>query len=67
MGVGQLLLLAWVVSENGAGGTGILLPGTPELQSRERRLAEGIPLDPATLDGLAAAARSVGLPGLNLP
>lgn len=59
-------VLAWVVSENGSGGTGILLPGTPELQSRERRLAEGIPLDPATLDGLAAAARSVGLPSLNL-
>jgi uncharacterized oxidoreductase len=59
-------VLAWVLSENADGSTGILLPGTPERQSRERRLAEGIPLDPGTLDQLGAAARSVGLPGLNL-
>lgn len=60
------LMLGWVMSENTEGRTDIMLPGMPELRSREQRLAEGIPLDPGTLDQLTAAARSVGLARLDL-
>ena len=38
----------------------VLVAGDPERASRERRLAEGIPVDPATWDELRAAAASVG-------
>ncbi len=38
----------------------VLVAGDPERASREKRLAEGIPVDPATWDELRAAAASVG-------
>ena len=39
----------------------ILVPGEPEQRSRERRLAEGIPLPDDTWASIKATARSVGL------
>jgi hydroxycarboxylate dehydrogenase B len=39
----------------------ILVPGEPEQRSRERRLAEGIPLPDDTWTSIKATARSVGL------
>jgi uncharacterized oxidoreductase len=39
----------------------VLLPGEIERRTRVHRLADGIPLDPNTLDQLRGAARSVGL------
>jgi len=39
----------------------ILVPGEPEQKSRERRLAEGIPLPDDTWTSIKATARSVGL------
>jgi hydroxycarboxylate dehydrogenase B len=39
----------------------ILVPGEPEQNSRERRLAEGIPLPDDTWVSIKATARSVGL------
>ena len=59
-------VLGWVLSENEGGTTSIMLPGTPELESRSRRLREGIPIDSITLEQLAAAARDVGIPVLDL-
>lgn len=38
----------------------VLVAGEPELASRARRLAEGIPIEQATWDDLVAAAASVG-------
>jgi uncharacterized oxidoreductase len=38
----------------------VLVAGDPERASRERRLAEGVPVDPATWDELRAAAAAVG-------
>ncbi|MBN9317474.1 MAG: malate/lactate/ureidoglycolate dehydrogenase [Devosia sp.] len=51
-------VLGWVTSEDG-----VRLPGQPELDSRSVRIANGIPVDPATLDQLEAAARDVGMNG----
>ncbi|MCX5494738.1 malate/lactate/ureidoglycolate dehydrogenase [Kaistia dalseonensis] len=59
-------VLGWVLSEN-ADGASIKLPGTPELETRALRLRDGIPLDPKTLDQIAAAARDVGLTAIDLP
>jgi uncharacterized oxidoreductase len=42
-------------------GGAVLLPGEIERGTRAKRLADGIPLDPNTLDQLRGAARSVGL------
>ena len=42
-------------------GGAVLLPGEIERRTRAKRLADGIPLDPNTLDQLRGAARSVGL------
>ena len=39
----------------------VLLPGEIERQTRAERLAQGIPLDPNTLDQLRGAARAVGV------
>ena len=39
----------------------ILLPGEPERRARERRLAEGVPIDEKSLADIMAAARSLGL------
>lgn len=58
-------VLAWVLSENDGDADGVLLPGMPELRSREQRLAEGIPLDLNTIEQLDVAARIVGLPGFD--
>lgn len=38
----------------------VLVAGEPELASRARRLAEGIPVDPATWEELRGAAAAVG-------
>ncbi|HEY6098367.1 MAG TPA: malate/lactate/ureidoglycolate dehydrogenase [Anaeromyxobacter sp.] len=38
----------------------VLVAGEPELASRARRIAQGIPIDPATWEELLAAARAVG-------
>lgn len=55
-------VLGWVLSENQGGGS-VKLPGMPELETKAKRLAEGIPIDAATFDQLGAAARDVGLAG----
>jgi uncharacterized oxidoreductase len=39
----------------------VLVAGEPELQSRAKRRAEGIPVDPTTWEELQVAARSVGV------
>ncbi|BBK43470.1 malate/lactate/ureidoglycolate dehydrogenase [Allostella vacuolata] len=44
-----------------APGGEVLVPGEPERRTRQAREADGIPLDPATLEQIAAAARMVGL------
>ncbi len=56
-------LIAWIKASPKADGVSdILMPGEPEENTRAERLANGIPLDEATLGQLAAAARRVGLP-----
>ena len=42
-------------------GGAVLLPGEIERRTRTERLAQGIPLDPNTLDQLRGAARAVGV------
>lgn len=59
-------VLNWVQSENAEGHTAIKLPGEPERETRAKRLRDGIPLDAATLDQIARAARDVGLARLDL-
>ena len=59
-------LVQWVLSENQTGAEHILLPGEPELATKERRLSNGIPIDPVTLGLIAAAAKDVGLHSLDL-
>ena len=49
-------VLGWVTSEDT-----VKLPGEPELETRQQRIIDGIPIDAATLDQLDAAARQVGL------
>jgi len=49
-------VLGWVTSEDS-----VKLPGEPELETRQQRIIDGIPIDAATLDQLDAAARQVGL------
>jgi uncharacterized oxidoreductase len=39
----------------------VLVAGEPELASRAKRTAEGIPIDPTTWDELRAAARAAGV------
>jgi hydroxycarboxylate dehydrogenase B len=39
----------------------VLVAGEPELASRAKRIAEGIPVDPTTWEELRGAARSVGV------
>lgn len=39
----------------------IRIPGEPELESRAKRTAEGVPLDPRSLDDILAAAASAGV------
>ncbi|MDB5539143.1 MAG: malate/lactate/ureidoglycolate dehydrogenase [Devosia sp.] len=51
-------VLGWVQSEGN-----VKLPGMPELETREARLRDGLPVDAATLEQLEAAARGVGLGG----
>ena len=56
-------LVAWAKTARKAEGvTEILMPGDPENRMRAERLANGIPLDDATLEQLAGAARKVGVP-----
>jgi uncharacterized oxidoreductase len=42
----------------------VLMPGEPELRSREARLRDGIPIDEATWAALAAAAAGLGINAL---
>ncbi|MEK0083851.1 malate/lactate/ureidoglycolate dehydrogenase [Benzoatithermus flavus] len=52
----------WIKASPPAPGfTEVLLPGEPEQRSRERRLAEGVPIDDKSLADILAAARSLGL------
>jgi hydroxycarboxylate dehydrogenase B len=52
----------WVKASPPAPGFGeILLPGEPERRARERRLAEGVPIDDKSLADILAAASSLGL------
>jgi uncharacterized oxidoreductase len=44
-----------------AGGE-VLMPGEIERRTRAKRLAEGLPLDPKTLDQVRHAARTLGVP-----
>jgi hydroxycarboxylate dehydrogenase B len=39
----------------------VLVPGDPERRAREERLRAGIPLDPATWEGLVAAGEAIGV------
>jgi len=55
-------VLGWVLSENETGGS-VKLPGMPELETKAKRIVDGVPIDAATLDQLEAAAREVGLKG----
>lgn len=55
-------VLGWVLSENEAGGS-VKLPGMPELETKAKRIVDGVPVDGATLEQLEAAAREVGLRG----
>jgi LDH2 family malate/lactate/ureidoglycolate dehydrogenase len=43
------------------GGSEILYPGEPEFRSRQRRLADGIPVDPVTWNELAGWAKKVDI------
>ncbi len=61
-GAGMERFVDWVKAAPKAEGVSeILMPGDPEEQTRADRLANGIPLDGATLEQLSAAARKVGL------
>lgn len=53
---------AWVKDSPPAPGVAeVLLPGEPEQRSRERRLADGVPVDARTIAQILAAGRAVGL------
>jgi uncharacterized oxidoreductase len=54
-------VVRWVQSENGAGGAQVRLAGDPERETRARRLAEGIPVDPSTWDLVLTAGEQAGL------
>ncbi|WP_417310142.1 malate/lactate/ureidoglycolate dehydrogenase [Devosia sp.] len=58
-------VLDWVLSEN-ATGSGVQLPGDPELATRAARLEAGIPVDAATLAQFIAAGTEVGAGDLAL-
>ena len=40
----------------------VLVPGDPERMALEERMADGIPVDPVTWDGILDAGEQVGLP-----
>ena len=52
----------WVkASPTAPGFTDILMPGEPERRARERRLAEGVPIDDKSLADIEAAIESLGV------
>ena len=52
----------WVKASPAAPGfTDILMPGEPERRARERRLAEGVPIDDKSLADIEAAIASLGV------
>lgn len=53
-------VVRWVQSENGSGAH-VRLAGDPERETRARRLAEGIPVDPSTWEFVLAAGEQAGL------
>ena len=53
-------MLGWVTSENDVGG-GVKLPGQPELETRQARISDGIPIDAGTFEQFEQAAESVGV------
>lgn len=56
------VFLRWVTDSPPAEGVEqVLLPGEPERRSRERRTAEGIPIDPNTWQQILDAGASAGL------
>ncbi len=44
----------------------ILLPGEPEARARERRMADGVPIDDKSLADILAAGRSLGIAEIDL-
>jgi uncharacterized oxidoreductase len=54
----------WVQSETNGGTPVARLPGEPELETRARRLREGIPIDPATWQEIVEAAELADLKGV---
>ena len=53
-------VMRWALSENDEGGS-VMLPGMPETAARERRSADGIPLNATTVAQLVDAERRLGL------
>ncbi len=53
-------VVRWVQAENEAGAR-VRLAGDPERETRARRLAEGIPVDPSTWEFVLAAGEQAGL------
>jgi uncharacterized oxidoreductase len=49
-------VVQWVQSETRASKPAVYLPGEPELETRVRRLRDGVPIDPATWQEIQAAA-----------
>ena len=49
-------------SPPGNPGEPVLVPGDPERMTLEKRMVEGIPVDPVTWDGILEAGEQVGLP-----
>ena len=54
-------VVRWVKSETDDAGPLVRLPGEPERETKARRLQEGIPLDAATWQEIAAAAEQAGV------
>lgn len=56
------LFVDWVTaSPKSEDGTGVLMPGEPEYNTKEQRLLDGIPLDEETVKQICDTARLVGL------
>ncbi len=54
-------VVRWVQSETRDGASPIRLAGDPERETRARRLADGIPVDPTTWDLVLSAGEQAGL------
>jgi uncharacterized oxidoreductase len=54
-------VVRWVTSETDDAGPLVRLPGEPERETKARRLREGIPVDEATWQEIAAEAEQAGV------